>query len=200
MVALVAHRRGRRGLYAAGKTVASAGFLAVALAGGLPDAGWARTMLVALAASAVGDVVLAGRGTAAFVAGLGAFTAAHATFAAAFVALTAQPVASLLAGGVAAVGAVPAWRTVRSRWTVPTRLRTAVAGYLGLVLVMIGLAVVAAGTNGRWGLAVGAVLVGGSDLAVARERFGRASFANKLVGLPTYYAGQVLWALQVLGG
>jgi uncharacterized membrane protein YhhN len=157
-------------------------------------------MLVALVASAVGDVVLAGRGKTAFVGGLGAFTAAHATFAAAFAALAAQPVASLLAGGIAALGAVPAWRAVRFHWTVPPRLRAAVAGYLGLVLVMIALAVVVAGAHGRWALAAGAVLVGGSDLAVARERFGRASFANKLVGLPTYYAGQALLALVVAWG
>jgi uncharacterized membrane protein YhhN len=100
---------------------------------------------------------------------------------------------------VGAVLAVPAWRALRSRWAVPPRLRGAVAGYLALVAVMAGLAVVAALARGAWPLALGALLVGGSDLAVARERFGRSGFANKLVGLPSYYAGQTLLALQVLG-
>jgi uncharacterized membrane protein YhhN len=180
--------------------LASAGFLIVAMAAGLPDAGWARAMSAALVASAIGDVVLAGRGRIAFIAGLGAFTLAHATFAAAFTVLAGRPEASLLAAGIGAAGAVPAWRALRRRWTVPARLRPAVAGYLALVLAMVGVAVVAAVTSGRPSLAVGALLVGGSDLAVARERFGRASFANKAVGLPTYYAGQVLLALQVLFG
>jgi uncharacterized membrane protein YhhN len=156
-------------------------------------------MLGALAASAVGDVALAGRGRGAFAAGLAAFAAAHATFSAAFVTLAAQPVASLLPAVVGAAGAVPAWRALRSRWTVPERLSRAVGGYLGLVLVMASLATVAA-TRGGPGLAIGALLVAGSDLAVARDRFGRSSFANKAVGLPTYYAGQTLLALQVLTG
>jgi uncharacterized membrane protein YhhN len=95
--------------------------------------------------------------------------------------------------------AVPAWRALRSRWSVPTRLRGAVAGYLGLVAAMVGLAAVAALARGAWPLALGALLVGGSDLAVARERFGRSGFANKLLGLPSYYAGQTLLALQVAG-
>jgi uncharacterized membrane protein YhhN len=75
-----------------------------------------------------------------------------------------------------------------------------VAGYLTTVTVMLGLALVVGAVRGAWPLALGAVLVGGSDVAVARERFGRPGFANKLVGLPTYYAGQLLIALQVAGG
>jgi uncharacterized membrane protein YhhN len=190
----------RRGLYALGKTVASVAFVAIALSGGVPDAAWARTMLVALAISAVGDVILAGRDRVTFALGLLAFTVAHAAFAVAFTLRADALPASLGAAGLAALAAVPAWRALRSRWSVPRALRGPVAGYLGLVLAMAGLALVAAATRGSWPLAVGAVLVGGSDLAVARERFGRASFANKLLGLPAYYAGQVLLALQVASG
>jgi cytochrome c biogenesis protein CcdA len=50
-----------------------------------------------------------------------------------------------------------------------------------------------------FGLAMGAVLVAGSDVAVGRERFGTRGFVNKLAGLPAYYLGQVLIALA-LGG
>lgn len=166
----------------------------------MPEADWARVMLVALAVSAVGDVVLASRGRAAFVLGLLAFTVAHATFATAFTLRAEALPASLGAAGLGAVAAVPVWRALRSRWSVPQRLRGPVAGYLTLVLVMAGLALVAAATRGPWVLAVSAVLVGGSDLAVARERFERASFANKALGLPAYYAGQTLLALQLASG
>jgi len=166
----------------------------------VPEATWARAMLAALAISAVGDVILAGRGKVTFALGLLAFTIAHASFAAAFTLRADALPMSLGAAGLGALAAVPAWRALHSRWSVPRALRGPVAGYLGLVLVMTGLALVVAATGGPWPLAVGAVLVGGSDLAVARERFGRASFANKLLGLPAYYAGQVLLALQVLAG
>ncbi|MDA0700641.1 MAG: lysoplasmalogenase family protein, partial [bacterium] len=48
-------------------------------------------------------------------------------------------------------------------------------------------------------LVLGALLVVGSDLAVARERFVTAGFVNKAVGLPTYYLGQTLVALALVG-
>jgi hypothetical protein len=43
----------------------------------------------------------------------------------------------------------------------------------------------------------GALLFYLSDLAVARDRFVRPGLANRLVGLPLYYAGQVLLALAL---
>lgn len=214
--ALAAHRWDRRGLYAAGKALASAAFVGIALTGGWPDTGWGQGMVVALVASAIGDVVLAGRGRAAFAVGLCAFFAAHASYAASFVILAGRPLVSLVVAALAAVAAVPAWRALASRWTVPSDLRRPVAVYLALVLTMIGLAGVAAAVtggvaegvsggvtaapDGRIGLALGAVLVGGSDVAVGRDAFGRRAFTNKLVGLLTYYAGQVLLALQVAAG
>ena len=200
VAALTAYRADARRLYVVGKGAASAGFLAVALAGGPPEATWARAALVALAASALGDVSLAGRGRAAFATGLAAFTAAHLAYAVAF-GLRIDALGAVLAGAaVGLLAARPGWRALASRLSVPTSLRGPVAGYLTTVTVMLGLALVVGAVRGAWPLALGAVLVGGSDVAVARERFGRPGFANKLVGLPTYYAGQLLIALQVAGG
>jgi uncharacterized membrane protein YhhN len=198
--ALAAYRAERRGPYAIGKGVASAGFLAVALVGGPSEAAWSRTALVALAASALGDVSLAGRGRAAFRTGLAAFTVAHLAYAAAF-ALRVDALEAVLAGAaLGLIAARPSWRALTAHLSVPSSLRRAVAGYLAIVAVMLGLALAAGVFRGAWPLALGAVLVGGSDVAVARERFGRASFSNKRVGLPTYYAGQLLIALQIAAG
>jgi uncharacterized membrane protein YhhN len=197
--ALTAYRSGARRLYLVGKAVATAGFLAVALVGGLPEAAWSRTAGVALAASALGDVSLAGRGRVAFGTGLAAFTVAHLAYAVAF-ALRIDLLGAVLAGAaLGLLAARPGWRALAARLSVPVSLRRAVAGYLVIVAVMLGLALAAGVLRGAWPLALGAVLVGGSDVAVARERFGRPSFSNKLVGLPTYYAGQLQIALQVAG-
>ena len=49
----------------------------------------------------------------------------------------------------------------------------------------------------RVAVQAGAALFWLSDLTVARDRFVRASFANRLVGLPLYYAGQLLLASTV---
>jgi hypothetical protein len=44
---------------------------------------------------------------------------------------------------------------------------------------------------------LGALLFAASDLAVARDQFVRPGLANRMVGLPLYYAAQVLLALAV---
>jgi uncharacterized membrane protein YhhN len=46
---------------------------------------------------------------------------------------------------------------------------------------------------------IGACAFFASDLAVARERFVVHSVANKLWGLPAYYAGQLLLAWSIAG-
>jgi uncharacterized membrane protein YhhN len=48
-----------------------------------------------------------------------------------------------------------------------------------------------------WSAALGSLLFYVSDLAVARHRFVRPDFVNRVVGLPLYYAGQFLLALTI---
>jgi len=63
----------------------------------------------------------------------------------------------------------------------------------GSIALATGLATAIA--SGTPMLAAGAMLVAGSDAAVARHRFVQPAFANKLWGLPAYYLGQTLIAL-----
>jgi uncharacterized membrane protein YhhN len=49
------------------------------------------------------------------------------------------------------------------------------------------------------GAKIGAVLFAASDLTVARERFVHRSAWNRVVGLPMYYAGQLLIAWSIAG-
>jgi hypothetical protein len=51
----------------------------------------------------------------------------------------------------------------------------------------------------RLRLLLGASLFFVSDLSVARDRFVAREFANKLYGLPAYYAGQLLIAWTLAG-
>ncbi|MEN8163997.1 MAG: lysoplasmalogenase family protein [Acidobacteriota bacterium] len=44
---------------------------------------------------------------------------------------------------------------------------------------------------------MGATLFFLSDLAVARHRFVKEAFLNRAIGLPAYYAGQMLLALTI---
>ncbi len=52
-------------------------------------------------------------------------------------------------------------------------------------------------STGRFMVLFGAVSFYISDLFVARDRFLKTEFANRLVGLPLYYAGQFLLAFSI---
>ena len=51
--------------------------------------------------------------------------------------------------------------------------------------------------NGRYIVFTGALLFYFSDLCVARQRFVKQAFFNRLLGLPLYYSGQFLLAFSV---
>jgi uncharacterized membrane protein YhhN len=196
--ALVATRAGRPWAYGVAKAIASGGFVAAALVAGALGGDWGRWALVALVLSGVGDVVLAVRARWAFVAGLGAFLVAHAVYAIAFVLRGVEPLPLAGASLGLALAATWGWRS-GSAW-VPPALRRAVLAYLVVVSAMVATGVSVGVTHGAPGLALGAVLVVGSDLAVARERFVRPGFVNKALGLPTYYLGQLLIAVSLGAG
>lgn len=195
--ALVAYRAERRAVYAAAKGVASLGFLATALSAGALEVGWARVAFAALVLSGAGDVALGLRGRGAFVAGLIAFSLAHLAYTAAFLARGADAGSLAWTTALAAILAAGAWLAFARR--LPPFLRVPGGMYLLILAAMLATGTAAGRTHGVAGLAAGVVLVAGSDVAVARERFGTSSFTNKWVGLPAYYLGQTLIAAS-LGG
>lgn len=71
--------------------------------------------------------------------------------------------------------------------------------HLVIVAAMVAAETSAGISHRSWLLACGILLVAGSDIAVGRERFGEPLFACKLLGLPTYYAGQTLIVLSLAG-
>lgn len=195
--ALVAVHRGHPWAYGVAKGVASLGFLTTALAVGAAADGWTRWALAALVLSAAGDVALAVRSRRGFLAGLALFLVAHAAFAVAFAVrgVAALPLAA--AGVGVAIALALGWRAWRAH--LPGAMRSPVAAYALVLGTMVALAVATGVAQRAPVLVVGALLVAGSDLAVARERFATKGFVNKLVGLPTYYVGQTLVALALVG-
>ena len=204
---LAAESRGSRwGIYAC-KPLASTGFVGVAIAamaaGGLGsgEGGYGRAVLAALVLSWIGDVLLMSSRSALFLAGLGVFLLAHVGFGAAFL-LRGQDLG--WTAGALAVLAIPA--LIVSRWLrphLPPEMRVPVHAYIVVITGMLALAVgtVAAGSPGI--VLAGALAFYLSDLSVARDRFVRESFsvresfANKLWGLPLYYAAQLCLAASV---
>lgn len=190
---LVAARSGERDLEVLSKTLASASFVVLGVtlwSAGDPVGSW---IVVGLALCAVGDVLLLWRRT--FYAGVAAFLAGHLAYIAAFaVSLPIGEWPILPAGPVllSSLGAV-SWL-----WPHLERRRPAIGAYIAVITIMVwGALATGASRTLSWTAAVGAVLFYLSDLAVARNRFVRADFINRAVGLPLYYSGQILIALAI---
>lgn len=195
---LFAEARHHRAARAAFKTLASLAFVGVALSLDATSSVHGRLILAALLLSLAGDVLLLSDRHGAFLGGLVAFLLAHAAYGAAFAVLGVSTGAAALAVvGALGVGAGVLrwlWPALGPRWRPP------VTAYVVVILVMCVIAIGHTGQSGAWSIAVGTVAFAASDLAVAREKFVRASFTNKAWGLPLYYAAQLLLAWSVVAG
>lgn len=195
--AVTSFRLDRRLVYAVSKAVASLGFIGTALTAGALGSGWSQLAFVALVLSAAGDVALAIRGKKGFIVGLLCFAAAHSVYASAFWLYGTGGTTVVITSCVVALVAGSGWFLFHDHF--PDPLRVPVGVYLVILSAMLATGVAAGITHRAILLAGGVVLVAGSDIAVARERFGTSMFANKLLGLPAYYAGQTLIALSLAG-
>jgi len=183
---LLAEARDQRALRAATKVGASLGFVGLAAALGI-DSRFDRWVLAALVLSLAGDALLLSARRSAFLAGLVAFLLAHVAYAVAFsgrAELLRWPVLPLLAG----VALILRWL-----WPHLGDMKGPVAAYCLVIAAMVWLAMGMAAPAVR----LGAVLFFLSDMAVARDRFVKPGLGNRLVGLPLYYAAQVLLASAV---
>lgn len=183
---LVGDRPARRWI----KPLSSLGFSTVGLSVGALDSSYGRWIMVGLVLGAIGDVALLGDSSRPFLAGLTAFLLGHLAYGVAF---AGEPHRSTgVALVVAAATGAGAWMWLRGHVGGP--MRTPVAAYVVVIASMLWVAVMS--WDPRPLGAVGATLFVVSDLAVARQRFVTPSRWNPRVGLPLYYAGQLLLALS----
>ena len=190
---LRATRVGDREAEVVSKSAASLTFVilgALAWRSGDPIATW---LVVGLVLCAAGDVLLIWDRS--FDIGLISFLLGHIAYLAAF--NSAAPITDwtrwiLVPVALASFGAL-IWL-----WPHLGRRRISVGAYVLVITIMVwgALAVTTQGVLG-WKIAVGAVLFYLSDLTVARDRFVQSDFLNRGIGLPMYYAAQVLIALSV---
>ena len=189
---LLAERRGWAAGCAITKSLASLGFMGTALSAGAVGSLFGRLILTGLALSLIGDVLLLGRSRQVFLAGLVSFLLGHLAYATAFI---IHGIDLLPAAGGLVIVTVVGMRVFR--WLKPhisRDLLRPVVAYIIVISAMVALAVGAWGGGVPVRLLPGAVAFYLSDIAVARDRFVVKGFANRLVGLPLYYAGQLLIA------
>ncbi len=188
-------RQSERGLWLT-KPLAAALYLVIAIEAGAWDSNYGRAVLVALFLSWWGDVLLIPRDRpAVFRAGILAFLAGHLAFAVAFVIRGVSPGALVIALGLMAIPAVVVHQWLADR--VPAELKVAVLAYIAVISVMFALAVATHARAPALLIVAGAGLFWISDLFVARDRFVKRGFENRLIGLPLYFVAQMLLALSV---
>ena len=180
------------------KAAASTGFIATAVAAGAADTSYGAWVLVALCLGWLGDVALVSGKRLWFLLGLGSFLLSHLAYIAAFATVRPHAVVAML---VAAGLLVPAALVTRWLWPhLGSDMRPPVEAYIAVITAMVAAAAGAvagvAGSRG-WEAAVmtAAVAFYLSDVSVARDRFVAPGFANRIWGLPLYYAAQLLFAL-----
>ena len=190
---LWAVRVGDRVLEVVSKATASAAFVALGLARFNPQDTVGAWLLAGLVLCAAGDLCLLRDRT--FDLGLITSLLGHLVYLAGFRAALPMGRWSVL---VLAPLAIAGIGTLTWLWPHLGRRRAPVAAYVVAITAMVwgGVSATAAGAL-PWMAAAGAVLFYLSDLAVARQRFVHPSFANRVLGLPTYYAGQLLLALII---
>lgn len=196
---LMSEKQARTGPILAFKTPLSTLFVAVALIQPHPIQSYYLWVLAGLVWGLIGDVCLALKGNTAFRAGLISFLLGHILYVAAFAGLT-RPSDWLTVGHLLIVAVslgVFYWlRPHLGSMFVPVCL------YIVVISVMIAAAWVAflnpeLAPKGAWALFLGALCFYVSDIFVARDRFMKSQFANRLLGLPLYYGGQFLIAFSV---
>ena len=177
----------------------SALFVIVALTGPSANPTYSNFVLAGLLFCVAGDVLLIFPAKKLFLAGLVSFLTGHVLYSIAFFTM-ASP--GTLTWSIAALcllisGAVFVWlRTHLGTMLVP------VIAYMAVITVMVIGATALAGNEqlgftGRALVFCGAILFYFSDIFVARHRFVKKQYINRLAGLPIYYAGQFMIAYSL---
>ena len=192
-------RKADRRVYGGLKIAGAVLFVAtgVALVDDVPGVPWARPVFIlALVLSLVGDVALIPKGhRSIFFIGLVSFLLAHIAYVPAFLGRGIDPTVTAVVGVAVIVPIVLVLRWLKPK--VKGSMWPAVVAYVFVISAMLCAAsgAVAAGLTSSAGvtppLLLGAFAFWLSDICVARERFVKPGFINRLIGLPLYFFAQL---------
>lgn len=172
------------------KVLASASFLACALAVGALTTPYGQRIFLGLMFSALGDVLLIGSTSIWFLAGLGSFLLAHICYSVAFwnrgIVRSTLLLSSLPLIAFAATFLWLLWPEL------PPGMRFPVGAYVAAITTMVGLAISTHRQCQNHWLWTGAVAFMVSDLAVSTDTFVATEPMHFLWGLPLYYCAQLL--------
>lgn len=181
------------------KTPLSALFIIAALIQPHPLVSFFYFMVVGLMFCMAGDICLVFAQKAMFLIGLVAFLLGHIWYTMAFFATaTTHPLTWIGSVVVLIVSAVVFFQL----WPQLGSMKLPVLGYVIFISLMVCGAWTVLGDgdlsgSGRIMVFAGAISFYVSDLFVARQRFIKKAYLNRLAGLPLYYFGQFLLAFSI---
>ena len=181
------------------KTALSCLFISPALVQPHPIPGYYYLLLIGLIFCLGGDVFLALPQERMFLCGLVSFLLGHVLYVVGFfyVADVSYWTGIGCLAGLLVSGLVFGWL----RPHLGSMLIPVIAYIVVITMMVVGAWTVLGDTRlsgfGRLLVFSGAVSFSLSDLFVARDRFFKSEFANRLIGLPMYYGGQFLLAFSV---
>jgi uncharacterized membrane protein YhhN len=174
------------------KTVLSFLFIVAALVQPRQVCPYYILLLAGLSFCFVGDVLLATRRSREFIFGVAAFAAGHVAYSLGFFSIGQLHPDVGFAAAIVLIISGTVYFKIRQYLG---NMRQYIVIYIIVISVMLVTAWSVAHTSeiavrGRIMIVAGALLFYCSDLFVARERFVKHGFINRLIGLPLYYAGQ----------
>lgn len=175
------------------KMVASTGFIALAITAGGFSTPYGRIILLALFFSWWGDFFLMWGST--FLFGLIAFFIGHLCYTIAFIYFGVRMPWTIAAFILMLAVAIPVFQWLNPHLT--DELRIPVYAYITVITLMVVLSIGAVGRGAVPWVALAALLFYFSDIFVARNKFVDSGEINRIIGLPLYYGGQVLFAWTI---
>jgi len=174
-------------------------FILAALVQKDPPTPYGPLLLIGLVFCLGGDVLLALPQKQAFMLGLVSFLVGHVFYMIGFFSVSGLNGWTWMSLLLVAAVSVLVYRWLRSHLG---KMKGPVIGYMVVITVMVCAASSVLGVpdlelSGRVMAFTGAVAFYFSDVFVARDRFMKEGFFNRLVGLPMYYAGQFLIAFSL---
>jgi uncharacterized membrane protein YhhN len=196
---LYSENKGNRGTLLATKTVLSSLFILAVLVQPHPTPRYYHFLFAGLSCCLWGDVLLALQQQRAFLFGLVSFLLGNIFYIFGFFSLSSLSQWTLV--GLLTFAVISTWIYTWLRPHVGS-MKTPVLVYVIVITVMVSAAWSVLGDPhlarpGRIMVFLGGISFYCSDVFVARDRFLRKEFVNRLLGLPLYYAAQFLLAFSV---
>ncbi len=156
---------------------------------------YALLILIAIALGVVGDILLIGRSSKLFLAGMLAFATGHLFYIGAFLQYSFQWLEWFAGALPLTLGLLAVYR-----WLKPDlrgAMKVAVPFYMLILGLMCSIAMSTRNEGQLTIIAIGGILFLVSDLFVATHRFKKPRFHDKLIGLPLYFAAQFVLATSI---